>query len=532
MTVQILNDNLDLLKVNIFFRINFSNKIGLGNLVRCDRLAHEFKKLGHKCYFIFDTLEQSKKTKVQSFYLYNKSQKKINQINDAKLVLQLISKYNSKIIILDDERFNYDWQKFISKKKIKIISFSEGRSSRQYSDVIINYNPINYPIIKKEFYVSKKKDCKYLIHPKFNIISRKKIINNYDFKKNFYFTFYTGGGGDLNIFKNILKKATKNKFLKNCKFLVIIGTYAKNKNLIKNLSKQNKSIEFFDSGKNIDFIIKKTDFFIGSAGTALFETAFLKTPSMMIKLAPNQLSNSKSLENIGQYFYHDIKELKETDKIIKFLIVVKKNYSRIKTMFKNPVLKIDNLGSERIVKIILNIKEKKNNYKKPKITKEKNSETFSIRPVQDKDINHYLHSRNLELNRKNSSNFKVIKKLDHYNWWFNSNRKSYLLKRGKKKILYFFKEKLFSMKRKDIFLSGWFACTNDCQARDILFALNWQRKEKNNVNWISFVKNNNILSLKMSKYIGWKKMNNSDLIVKMLKKKYNLKNKKFTYFYR
>jgi spore coat polysaccharide biosynthesis predicted glycosyltransferase SpsG len=515
--------------VNIFFRINFGNSIGLGNLVRCDRLAHEFKNFGHKCYFIFDTLNQSKLSKFQSFHLY-KNQKNINQFSDAKLVLKLLNKYNSKIIILDDQRFNYDWQKIISKKKVKVISFSEGNNKKQYSDFIINYNPLNFPEVKKEYYVSDKKNCNYLIHPKFCIISRQKPIKNYNFKKKFYFTFYIGGGGNLSVLKKILYSVTRNKKLKDCKFLVIIGIFAKNKEIIKNLCKKNKSIEFFESNQSINFIIKNSDFFVGSAGTTLFETAYFKTPSMMFKLAPNQLSDPESLENIGQYFYHDVKELKETKKIVNFLISVRNNYSRIKKMLNNPLLKVDNLGSRRIINKILNIKKNKKNITDCK--KKNFSNSFSIRKVQDKDINHYLHSRNLDINRKNSSCFNLIKKLDHYNWWFNSIRKSYLLKRGKNKILYFYEEKLFSINEKDFVLSGWFACTKNCQVRDILYALKWQRKEKKNVNWISFIKNNNVLSLKMSKYLGWNKLNDSNLMVRMVKNKFNLKNKKFTYFYR
>ena len=37
------------------------------------------------------------------------------------------------------------------------------------------------------------------------------------------------------------------------------------------------------------------------------------------------------------------------------------------------------------------------------------SQNFSINKVQDTDINHYLKSRNLKINRKNSSNMKLIK---------------------------------------------------------------------------------------------------------------------------
>ena len=99
----------------------------------------------------------------------------------------------------------------------------------------------------------------------------------------------------MNIFKKILIKLSKTQDLKMCKFLVIIGLFAKNKQVIKNLTFKNNSIEFFDKGKNIDFIIKKSNFFIGTAGTSLFETSYLNTPSIMFKFAQHEIKAYKEL---------------------------------------------------------------------------------------------------------------------------------------------------------------------------------------------------------------------------------------------
>ena len=56
---------------------------------------------------------------------------------------------------------------------------------------------------------------------------------------------------------------------------------------------------------------------------------------MMLRLASNQSASSDSLEIIGHYFYHDVKDLKETKKVINLLITIKKNYPRIKKCFIN-----------------------------------------------------------------------------------------------------------------------------------------------------------------------------------------------------
>ena len=50
--------------------------------------------------------------------------------------------------------------------------------------------------------------------------------------------------------------------------------------------------------------------------------------------------------------------------------------------------------------------------------------------IQNKDINTYLDTRNLKINRQFSNSKKKIDRLNHYIWWFsNNNRTSYLVKK-------------------------------------------------------------------------------------------------------
>ena len=49
--------------------------------------------------------------------------------------------------------------------------------------------------------------------------------------------------------------------------------------------------------------------------------------------------------------------------------------------------------------------------------------------------------------------------------------------------------------------------------------------------WLSTIKNNNKFSMKLSKYIGWKRLNEKNSCSKILKKYYNI-NKGFVYYSR
>ena len=102
------------------------------------------------------------------------------------------------------------------------------------------------------------------------------------------------------------------------------------------------------------------------------------------------------------------------------------------------------------------------------------------------DINDYLDSRNKPQNRKFSFNKGKIKRLDHYNWWFENKRSSFVLEKNNQVILYFYHYPVLLLNKK-YYVSGWFVKDEKCSIQDILYALNWQRK-LNIQMWLSMVK--------------------------------------------
>ena len=150
---------------------------------------------------------------------------------------------------------------------------------------------------------------KYCILPKIEI--QKKNIKK---RGSFFITMNMGGGGDLLIISNLIKELQK-KIKKNVYINVIIGPLSKNKNLIIKLSKNNKNIIPIENFVNLMDIYKKSDLFIGAAGTSVFETAAMKLPSILISIAKNQMTDVLSLEKIGHYFFFKNKEIVNIKKL-------------------------------------------------------------------------------------------------------------------------------------------------------------------------------------------------------------------------
>jgi len=326
----------------------------------------------------------------------------------------------------------------------------------------------------------------------------------------------------------LLLKLLKKKESKKIIFSIILGPLAKNKQKFLNLAKKNKHIECIDGAKNITNHISKANLYIGTSGTSIFETALYNIPSILIKISKNQNTNIFSLEKLGHYFFLEKKDLSDTKKMSKLILLLVKNYTRLKSLVKSSEIKVDDEGSKRVVNTIL---LNKNFYPKKNSPTQNFSKKLLIDKITDKEINFYLHCRNLEMNIKNSSDSKKIKSLDHYIWWFLNKRNSYVLNRSGKRILYFYDQKTNNKIKDSYTLSGWFACVKDCSIKEILHSLNWQRYHSSKVKWISCIKKCNKFSIKLSKYIGWQLIKKNNEFFKKIKFQLKIKTDNF-YFYK
>ncbi len=332
----------------IIFRIDLGRKYGLGHYSRIKSLINY---LHLKKYKIIVDKQSDKKfilsEKDKVTFLYSQNETFKNEATDAKLFLKLI-KNNSKdlIIIKDSYRMGYVWEKTVSKSCKKIISIDDSLDNKHFSDVYINHSPgifNNDKTLLKKLKKKNKKNCKFLLgldFALFNSTNEKRKIVKSDL------VFYNGGSGNLLIYEKIIKRIKK--LNKNLKILSIIGPYSNNHKFISKFNKFSK-IEFIKKPQNISQILNGTKLFISPASISMFESSFLKTPTLLIKMNDKQNLPDLYYEKLGHYFLLQKKDIKYTDKIANLIYLMFNNTSQIKKMMSQSSL---------------NIKKIKINYKK------------------------------------------------------------------------------------------------------------------------------------------------------------------------
>jgi len=130
-----------------------------------------------------------------------------------------------------------------------------------------------------------------------------------------------------------------------------------------------------------------------------------------------------------------------------------------------------------------------------------------VKKVNDKFINIFLESRNLNFNRTKMINSKIITSNKHYIWWFNNNRSNYFISPKKDKYIFFWQE-IKKFKSSNFLIGGWHSNIRNVNIFYILYLLKWQfklnKKNKINYEWLAVVKKNNNWVFKITKYLGYK----------------------------
>ena len=160
---------------------------------------------------------------------------------------------------------------------------------------------------------------------------------------------------------------------------------------------------------------------------------------------------------------------------------------------------------------------------------------FATIQINDKIVNQYLFYRNLDINRRYSSSKKVIKKIDHYQWWFQKQkqRKSFFILKQKKPIFISTSDH-FKFKNYQFIYSGLISCLSETNLFDLLKAIKIQNdylnKQKKKYCFISIDKNNKVLMYHW-KYFGYSPLQNKNIFYKYVKKFLNIGNN-YNIFYK
>jgi len=353
---------------NIAFRVDVSNEVGLGHLIRCKTLAEELSNENvHSCFILRDCAKDYSLISEESNIFLLPSN--LQLIDEIPYINDCIKKFKTDIIITDLSnpvfcKNFYEYNNYISllKERSRVVMFDgleEDCLSRKF-DVSADLIIIPYfGAHEKEYKISKDKlllGIKYFTFRKEftkKINARKKIKNKatnilismggsdpYGYTEKILSTINLIGDTELNV--KVVLGSCFNKTI--------------NEKIKKNANNAAFNCKAYDNCSNMAELMLWSDLSILSSGLTKYESALLRTPTLALSLYKyhvplmNKFAKSNSLIHLG--FGKDL----SNNYLASAIKEIINDYDIRNNMFINSRTFIDEKGSKRIVSRIKKIK--------------------------------------------------------------------------------------------------------------------------------------------------------------------------------
>ncbi len=323
--------------MNILFITNYSKNYGGGHFIRCNKLSKKLKK-NNKIFFLIDD-----KDKNTSKFLTKDAKLIINNniFTNIKELIDILKNLKRPIVVIDSYLSSYSFEKKIYPFCKKLIVIDDLKK-KHFCDIYINPNLINFK------FASQIKAKIKLLGIKYSFLDISRNFKKIKKKKNkFKNILIFMGATDSKNFSHKIYKAIKEKDSSNLKFKLIKGYQNEN---LKQLIENNKlaNFKFLNFSNNFLRNLYKTDVFISSGGSSVWESVFLRKKTLIFNHSHKQFENSTNLEKKGL-----VKQFRKklTSKNISNFLISEIN-SKNKNSYKYKNL-LDSYGLDRIKKIIL-----------------------------------------------------------------------------------------------------------------------------------------------------------------------------------
>ena len=337
-------------KIGIICDLSLSS--GLGHFKRMNYLVFELKKLGQKCFFLFNHKDKKLIKKfIEDQNVIFFSDEKNKSIQNIKILIQRIG---ITTIIIDSYKIGYKFENELVKLGIFVVSIDDHLRKHAANIVVSNRS-----------YVQKlnKKNQIWLTGPKYILIPKlKKKLNKKNNKKlPLKILLHAGGLSFYNLNKTFTESAIKASSIHQTNISILCSTI-RSKKFIHELSKKYKmasKIKILPYSKNFLNSISNYDVVAGPAGTTTFETILAGVLPFSMPIKKDGRDSLNSWNSIGHMMHLTDKEKKNNKLLDSSWDLIIKNYSELLNNLRKNSKSIDGFGPKRLAKKIISISKKK-----------------------------------------------------------------------------------------------------------------------------------------------------------------------------
>lgn len=333
--------------INAAFRLDGSEKIGLGHVMRCLTLADRLKQNQVNSVFISRNKELSDLIKRRGYFLCILSSANLTENDDAKESLEYILHNHVSILVVDHYQLSQDWESIVAPHVSCLAVIDDLVQSKHQCDLVINSNPL----VKKGDYSRLCSNrtryllgCEYVLLGQSFIEKRKSLEVNITEPFTINNILVSVGATDPKKYSvKALDDLDKSNFIGHVDLVISSSCQWIKTHKFKDYG---FSLSVHIDTTNLPSLIVHSDFAIGSIGNSSWERNFLGLPSLVLITADNQKYLAEFIK-INKLAY----VIDESELLMTISLVLNTSIQPdINTIRQNGLNLFDGNGAHRIVK--------------------------------------------------------------------------------------------------------------------------------------------------------------------------------------
>lgn len=309
--------------MNILVRVDSSNLIGSGHLMRCLTLAQRYRNEGHRVSFVCRELEGNMAglVKAQGFQVYMLSAAQqgtaltgyekwltLPQTQDAAETVEIIKKIEKvHRVVVDSYAIDETWERIVRPYTDEIFVIDDLANRQHDCDVLLDQN---FYLHKEDRYTGLVPEhCRLLLGPRHALLREEFYSARQDMKPRSgdlhnILVFYGGADATDETSKAIeaLHSLQENGELAKVDVTVVVGASNARKDAIAARC-QRAGFQYFCQVSNMAELMAKADLMLGAGGSTTWERCFLGLPAIVTAVADNQLEICEDCAVAGIIYY-------------------------------------------------------------------------------------------------------------------------------------------------------------------------------------------------------------------------------------
>ena len=416
--------------MKIVFRVDASNRMGTGHLMRCLALATVLRDRGAETRFIcrahpgnliellqqqsmpVTVLPEPEKMPGRNSEDYG-ALLGIPQDEDAEQTIEALHGDRPDWLIIDHYGLDSDWEQRLRPHAAKLMVIDDLATRRHDCDLLLDQN---YSEAGEERYRRLIPEaCRLLLGPRYALLrpeyaAYRRILRHRNGKIRRVLVFF-GGPDPYNMTSLALEALSAPEF-RHLKVDVVVGDSNPHRAMLEKQTSVRPRTNLYGLRPHLADLMAQADLAIGAGGATTWERMCMRLPSIVISISENQRPACEALSKAGFINYAgDFRQFRASDLCDDIKKCVGSQDHSVELVIQGQLL-VDGLGVLRVAELLV-----------PTI-----AEKLRLRPASEHDMEFYFIWVNDPEVRRQSIESDPIPWEQHQNWFTNklSDHQSYL----------------------------------------------------------------------------------------------------------